>query len=278
MNKHRPNIDQVDANQGQNYAMVIANDNYTNQKIMTQTLQNLPTVVKDRQLIVKRFGTDKHFDFDFSMDIEISSNGYDCSKDYSHINVENIQHAIEEFVRDLDEYVVSDQKYGDGAKIDTLMVYFLGHGVRIRDQDCVLGINGYPYPVLSLLRTIAKPRLAKKIILILDCCRTEAKLEDFTDLEQEKIRKALNETKPISMDDVIQVFSTEEGRATTDTDSTTFAQALDKVLEQNPKGLRVNSLKSQINYKWAELQKVKTGKVEYYCDVKCRHDDVTRFP
>ena len=269
MNKHRPNIDQVDANQGQNYAMVIANDKYTNQKIMTQTLQNLPTVVKDRQLIVKRFGTDKHFDFDFSMDIEISSNGYDCSKDYSHINVENIQHEVEEFVRDLDDYVVSEQKYGDGAKIDTLMVYFLGHGVRIRDQDCVLGINGYPYPVLSLLRTIAKPRLARKIILILDCCRTEAKLEDFTYLEREKIQKALDATKKdISRDNVIQVFSAEERRATTDTDSTTFTQALDKVLEQNPTGLRVNSLKSQINNKWTE----------YYCDVKCRDDDVMTFP
>ena len=261
---------QTSRDHGWNYGVFIANEIYRGQDILKMTLQNLATVITDRELLLKRL-TSEEFNFDFGL-----CTGSELDE---HTNVKDIGELVETFVENLRDEVNS--KKGIGGDIDTLIVYFLGHGISLFGIDCLLGVDGFPYPVVLILQIVQSSRMAKKIVMVLDCCRNTVQLDQFREDQQARIKTALEEArKKTAFDKVVRIYSAQEGDTATDLKGATFAASLDKVLEGNPGGIRGKDLQNCLNSQWKKLQKEHSGmrgRVNYFCEVKYNNSEFN-FP
>ena len=144
-------------------------------------------------------------------------------------------------------------------------MFFLGHGGKVQGVDCILGVDGKPYPVNSILQKIEDKRLAKKVIIILDCCRNRLDSAKFI-LSEEEIKNTQDFT---AFDKVIRIWSTQETHKATARSGATFPEALCEVLEKNPEGVKMVNLERILNKLWKEKQKqhLKKVRVVYKCKV-----------
>ena len=140
---------------GWNYGMIIGNSEYD-----FPGLADLPSIKEDRKLITNTLGNHESYNIDFS-----NSEHPAIIDDFT--NVEDIIGQVEDFMDEVEEKVTKAR--GDGGEADTLLMFFLGHGGKVQGVDCILGVNGKPYPINSILHKILKKRCAKKDIMVLDC-------------------------------------------------------------------------------------------------------------
>ena len=243
------------------------------------TLDNLPTVKPDRQKMVARLG--KGFSYSFDLMGAISKNDFDCSKteiDENYENIDDLDFAVKIFVKNLKGQV--DKVTGKGGSIDNLLFYFLGHGCTIQGKDCLLGVNGYPYPVNSLLEQLITLKF-NKLIMVLDCCRNNIGLPTFHTDNTEEIQAQLNlvDSMPLSYDKVTRIYSAQAGHKATDMAGATFADALDELLCANPEGVDEDKLQRILNGKWGRLQRGQNMKGRYECQVKpATRSHIQKFP
>ena len=163
-----------------------------------------------------------------------------------------------------------------GGGIETLVMFFLGHGGKVQGVDCLLGVDGKPYPVNSILHQILDKKCAKKVIMILDCCRNKLDPKEFL-LTDKEISDAQGIT---AFEKVIRIWSTEETHKATALSGATFVEALCEVLEKNSNGVKLESLERILNEHWGEKQKQhpKMGRVVYTCKVDLNRDYESMFP
>ena len=267
---------------GFDFGLVICNEEYEprmKEVMPGATLDNLPTVKPDRQKMVARLG--KKFFYNFDLMGPLSQNNFDCSKTEIrdlYENIDDIEFAVKIFVKDLKGEV--EKVIGKGGSINTLLVYFLGHGCRVQSKDCLLGVNGRPYPVNSMLEHLITLKF-DKLILILDCCRNNMELQLFHSNNTEEIKAKLDlvDKTPISFDKITRIYSAQEGHKATDMAGATFADVLDELLSANPEGVDEDKLQRILNEKWGRLQREKNMKGWYECQVKpatCSH--IQKFP
>ena len=267
---------------GFDFGLVICNEEYEprmKEVMPGATLDNLPTVKPDRQKMVTRLG--KGFSYNFDLMGAFSKNDFDCSKteiDEIYENIDDIDFAVKMFVKDLKGQV--ERVSGKGGGIDYLLFYFLGHGCTIQGKDCLLGVNGHPYPVNSLLEHLITLKF-NKLILILDCCRNNMELQLFHSNNTEEIKAKLDlvDKTPISFDKITRIYSAQEGHKATDMAGATFADVLDELLSANPEGVDEDKLQRILNEKWGRLQREKNMKGWYESQVKpatCSH--IQKFP
>ena len=267
---------------GFDFGLVICNEEYEprmKEVMPGATLDNLPTVKPDRQKIVSRLG--KTFFYNFDLMGPLSQNNFDCSKieiSEFYENIDDIELAVKIFVKDLKGKV--EKEKGKGGSINNLLFYFLGHGCTIQGKDCLLGVNGHPYPVNSLLEHLITLKF-NKLILILDCCRNNMELQLFHSNNTEEIKAKLDlvDKTPISFDKITRIYSAQEGHKATDKAGATFADVLDELLSANPEGVDEDKLQRILNEKWGRLQREKNMKGWYECQVKpatCSH--IQKFP
>lgn len=248
---------------GWNYGMIIGNSEYA-----CQGLSDLPSIKADRKLIVDRLGNPETYNIDFTNSEHTTQIG-----DFT--NVEDIIGQVEEFMEQVEAHVKEER--GRGGEADKLLMLFLGHGGKVQGVDCVLGVDGKPYPVNSILHKILDKRIARKIVMILDCCRNKLDPKQFI-LSDEYINSAQDAT---SFNNAIRIWSTEETHKATALSGVTFFEALDEVLERNPDGVKIANLERVLNELWKEKQRLhpKTrGRVAYTCRVDLNGDYESMFP
>ena len=154
-------------------------------------------------------------------------------------------------------------------------MFFLGHGGKVQGVDCILGVNGTPYPVNSILHKILDKKGAKKIIMILDCCRNRLDPKQFP-LTDKEIYNAQEFT---AFEKVIRIWSTQETHMATAKSRTTFSEALCEVLEKNPAGVKMENLERILNEHWGKKQKLSfKGNIKYKCKVDIDGDYESKFP
>ena len=247
---------------GWNYGMIIGNSEYS-----CKMLSNLPTIKVDRKLVVNRLGNKKTYNIDFS-----NSEHPAIIDDYT--NVEDIIGQVEDFMDEVEEKVTAGR--GIGGVADTLFMFFLGHGGKVQGVDCILGVDGKPYPINSILHKILDKKCARKVIMILDCCRNKLDPTVFV-LSNKEISKAQDFT---DFNNVINIWSNQETHKATDLSGATFSAALDEVLEKNPEGVRTADLEQILNEYWKKMQRShpKMNRVVYRCDVDLNGDYESMFP
>ena len=267
---------------GDNFGLVICNEEYEprmKEVMPGATLDNLPTVKPDRQKMVTRIG--KKFFYNFDLMGPLSQNNFDCSKTEIrdlYENIDDIEFAVKIFVKDLKGEV--EKVIGKGGSINTLLVYFLGHGCRVQSKDCLLGVNGRPYPVNSMLEHLITLKF-DKLILILDCCRNNIDLKTFHPDYTKDIQAQLDhvDTMRLSYDKVTRIYSAQEGHTSTDKAGATFADALDQLLTTHTESVDEEKLQQLINEKWAKLQREQFMNRRYKCQVMCpSHLYYQKFP
>ena len=79
---------------------------------------------------------------------------------------------------------------------------------------------------------------------------------------------------------VIRIWSTQETHKATARSGATFSEALCEVLEENPRGVKMDSLERILNEHWKEKQRhhPKLGRVVYKCKVDINSDYEFMFP
>ena len=246
---------------GWHYGMIIGNSEYDG-----KGLSNLPTIEEDRKLICDTLGNQQTFQINFTY----SEHEWQID-DYT--NVEDIGEQVEEFLKEVENNVTEAR--GKGGEAGTLYMFFLGHGGKVQGVDCLLGVKGTPYPVNSILHKILDKKCAKKIILILDCCRNRLDPKQFS-LTEEAIIDAQEFT---AFDKVIRIWSTQETHKATAKSGITFSEALCEVLEENPKGVKIDNLERILNERWGGRQKqLLNGIVKYKCKVDLDGEYDFMFP
>ena len=242
--------------------MIIGNIEYT-----CKGLSNLPSIKEDRKLIVDTLGNQDTYHIDFN-------HSEHPAKIDDYTNVEGIIGQVEEFIEEVEEKVTEAR--GKGGEADTLLLFFLCHGGKVHGIDCLIGVDGKPYPVNSILHKILEKRCAKKVIMILDCCRNKLDPKQFP-LADKEISNAGGIT---AFEKVIRIWSTEETHMATALSGATFSEALCEVLEKYSNGVKLESLERILNEHWGETQRQhpKMGKVVYNCKVDLSKDYDFIFP
>ena len=246
---------------GWNYGMIIGNSEYD-----CPGLTDLPSIKEDRKLISNTLGNHDSYNVDFS-----NSEHPAIIDDYT--NVEDIIGQVKDFMNEVRDKVTEGR--GSGGEADTLLMFFLGHGGKVHGIDCILGVDGKPYPINSILHKILNKRCAKKVIMFLDCCRNNLDSDKFS-LSKEEITNA---TKFTAFDKVIRIWSTQETHKATARSGATFSEALCEVLKENNEELKMKDVEQILNNHWGEKQKHQfKGKVKYKCKVDLDGDYESIFP
>ena len=247
---------------GWNYGMIIGNSEYN-----CPGLCELQSIKEDRKLISERLGHQETYNIDFTCSEHKSQKA-----DYT--NVKDIIGQVAAFMKEVEVKV--NKARGKGGEVETLLMFFLGHGGQVQGIDCILGEEGKPYPISSILHKIQDKRLAKKVIMILDCCRNRLDPDKFL-LSKEEIKNAQDFT---AFEKVIRIWSTQETHKATAQSGATFSEALCAVLEKNPDGVKMETLERILNEQWGEKQKkyLKKGRVVYKCKVDLNSDYDSMFP
>ena len=246
---------------GWNYGMIIGNSEYD-----FPGLADLPAIKEDRKLITNTLGNHESYNIDFS-----NSEHPAIIDDFT--NVEDIIGQVEDFMDEVEEKVTEAR--GDGGEADTLLMFFLGHGGKVQGVDCILGVDGKPYPINSILHKILKKRCAKKVIMVLDCCRNNLDSDRFN-LSKKEMKNA---TKFTSFEKVIRIWSTQETHKATARSGATFSEALCAVLEKSNEEIMMNNVEQILNNHWGEKQKQHLkGRVVYKCKVDLDGDYESVFP
>ena len=248
---------------GWDYGMIIGNSEYDGIK----GLSNLPTITTDRELISATFGNQDIFNIDFTF------SEHPCQiEDYT--NVENIIGQVEVFITEMEKKV--KKRRGKGGQADSLLMFFSGHGGKVQGVDCILGVDGKPYPINSILHKVLEKSSAKKVTMILDCCRNRLNPNVFS-LTPEQIRDA---EEAISFDRVTRIWATEETHVATALSGATFAEALCYVLKKYPMGVKTVNLERILNKSWGKKQKrhPKMRRIVYTCKVDLNRDYKSMFP
>ena len=246
---------------GWNYGLIIGNSEYA-----CTGLSDLPTIKADRKFIFDKLGNRETFNIDFT-------NSEHPSQIDEYTNVEDIIGQVQMFMEEVEEKVT--QARGRGGEADTFLMFFFGHGGNVKGIDCVLGVNGKPYSVKSILHKILDKSIARKVIMILDCCRNKLDSDRFKLLDEEikNLQLLTDFTK------VIRIWSTEETHEAPARSRATFSEALCEVLEKNTKGVKMANLEQILNEHWWQKQKnhPMMGKVVYTCKVDPTRDYESMF-
>ena len=165
-----------------------------------------------------------------------------------YVNTEDVLDTLSEYIENLQETMKKKNK----KQLDSLMFYYLGHGVRSGGQDILVGTTGNLTTVSSIQKTLQERIFAKKYCIVLDSCR--------------KPRKGLN----VLEDEFIQSEDTNmtvvqgalRGGVAPDVTEITMTTSLVKLIGGG-KSVKVGDLQEKLNGIWDAAQIQKNQKVMY---------------
>jgi len=249
---------------GWKFAIVISNDNYTDDS----GYKRLPSVKEAFKNIVQCLKDEHGYHFNVMGNFRQGwDNFVEDATENEYVNTEDVLDTLSEYIENLQEAMKKKNK----KQLDSLMFYYLGHGVCSGGQDILVGTTGNLTSVSSIQKTLQERIFAKKYYIVLDSCR--------------KLRNGLN----VAEDEFVQSEDTNmtvvqgnidilRGGVAPDVNEITMTTSLVKLLEGGRK-IKVKNLQENLNGIWDKAQVIRNGRVMYTATVNTtpRHEN-EEFP
>jgi hypothetical protein len=156
---------------GWNFSLAICNDKYTDFK----GFEDLRSARADWASLVEALGNDHQYDMSLMgrkvsgrYNAEPGSKFEEIAEDRGCVNTEDVYDTVDTFIEDLKDQMETKKK----SKIDSIFFLFLGHGVHVDGQDCLVGSSGKLTTVSSVKQKI-ETITADKYFMVIDACREE---------------------------------------------------------------------------------------------------------
>ena len=168
------------------------------------------------------------------------------------INSENILDSLDDYLDKMKE----ELKMKNKLHFDSLMFFFLGHGVRCKNQDYLLGITGTPTSVKEVQKALQDSNCAKQYTLVLDCCREQFELA----LETDDYEPSLDLNMTV-------VYAATPGLVAPDVKGKTLTSCIVKLLKTGDK-IPIKNLQEKLLAVWNETQLEHSKQVASFSEVK----------
>ena len=188
------------------------------------------------------------------------------AEDREFINADNVWSKlnVNEYINTVKKEMISKNK----RQLDYFLFYFIGHGVYINGEDCMVGTTGKVTTISSIIQLLEERLNAEKYFLFFECCREYTKEEHSFNDEHYKFYVPSHDTN------ITRVFASQRGRTVPDKIGNSMTSALVDHL-QTKTIIKVKDLDETLNKNWIGRQ----DRRDYLCIVeKTPMKGETEFP
>ena len=237
-------------NEGRNYALVIGNYAYKYKSFLA-----LNSVQEDFKNIVETLASKHNYNLDMMGNLRAGvadSDFIEAATSQELINSENILDSLDDYL----DRMKDELRMKNKVHFDSLMFFFLGHGVRYNNQDFLLGISGIPTSVKQVQKALQDSNCAKQYTLVLDCCREQYTLDVETD-----------DYEPSQDLNMTVVYAAPPGLVAPDVPGKTLTSCIIKLLETGDK-IRIKDLQEKLLAVWNDTQLEQSKQVDSFSEVR----------